>query len=248
VAAKPALFDTYQLEYLVVRTRNELYFRLGPKGDRRARKIFVIGHPRTGTGSLHRLFLQNGVHSLHSPGNWNTAKYEAFSDRGNYQPFQLFDRYYEDSVFVLNTRPAYRYVKSRLNQTAKSRQNKQRRSAKFTERNIENEIVRRNNMFLQAVRHFHGKSNLIVINIERPGAFDFLCGRLGFENRAEVSKNRSPRQVLSQQDLHNIDRAFQRLGIEDEKENTFIIPQLLDRRERHLVDDFLARPADTVYL
>lgn len=248
MSAKPGLFDTYQLEYLVVRTRNELYFRFGPKGDRQARKIFVIGHPRTGTGSLHLLFQQNGVNSRHTPGSWNTSRYDAFSDRGNYQPFKLFDRYFSNSFFILNTRPAYRYLRSRLNRTATSRMRKGRRSAKFTERNIENEIVRRNNYFLEVIRYFRDKPNLVVANIERPGAFAFIAGALGFENREPVSKNRGPQQVLTEQDLANIDCAFQRLGIEDEKDNPFIIRQLLSERDRKVLDDFLARRTDAVYL
>ncbi|MDZ7828825.1 MAG: hypothetical protein U5K33_04825 [Halofilum sp. (in: g-proteobacteria)] len=147
-------FDIYGFEYQAVRLRNRLYFRLGPKDDRDARKIFVAGHPRTGTGTLHRIFVANGLDSSHTAGTWKTARHDCFSDRGNYQPLARFADWYRNAEFVLNTRPAWKYLKSRMNQTVKKRTNQGLLQPRFTARNVANEILRRNNHFLDCVRLF----------------------------------------------------------------------------------------------
>ncbi len=245
---KPALFDFYQLEYKLVRARNRAYFFLHKKGGRDERKIFVIGHPRTGTGTLHNIFVANGLNSLHSAGNWHTRRYQCFSDRGNYQPYDLFDGYYRNAVFLLNTRPAYAYVKSRLNRTIKSKLRSGRR-VRFSVANVENEILRRNAYFLQLVKYFADKDNFLVFNIARPDAFDFVCGRLALRNPGdEAWTKKHTSQAIDDDDVKNIDAAFERLGIVEDKDNPFIIKSLLGSREAELVDEFLRRRADCVCL
>ncbi len=161
MARQPSL-DLYQLEYLAVRARNGLYFRLGPKADRDVFKLFVAGHPRTGTGTLHRIFKENGLRSAHTAGNWKTARFDCFSDRGNYQPFERFADYYRNAWFVLNTRPAYNYVKSRASHTIKKRGNHGMMQPRFTARHAANEILRRNKCFLDFVRYFQERDNVVV--------------------------------------------------------------------------------------
>ena len=246
MAQQPS-FDVYQLEYALVRARNRLYFRLGPKDERDARKIFVAGHPRTGTGTLHRIFVDNGLDSAHTPGTWKTARHECFSDRGNYQPLALLDDYSRNGRFIMNTRPAWSYLKSRMNQTVKKRTNKGLVQPRFTARNVANEILRRNNHFLDFVRHFHDKDNFVVVNIERPGAFDFVCEQLDLQREKEIWHNKG-RPRLAEETLGLIDAGFRLLGIEDERTNPFIIPQLLDEPERRMVEGFLSDHAERIRL
>ncbi len=246
MARQPTL-DVYQFEYLTVRARNRLYFRYGAKDDRDAFKLFVAGHPRTGTGTLHRIFKENGFRSAHTAGKWKTARYDCFSDRGNYQPIERLGDYYRNAQFLLNTRPAYNYVKSRASQTIKKRTNRGMMQPRFTARHAANEILRRNNHFLAFVRYFLERDNALVANIERPGAFDFICERLEFEREQEVWINKS-RTELPGDKLALIDEGFRRLGLPDERLNPFIIRPLLDDSENRMVDAFLERHADRVFL
>lgn len=246
MARQPTL-DLYQLEYLTVRARNRLHFRWAARDDRDAFKLFVAGHPRTGTGTLHRIFKENGLDSTHTAGAWKTARYDCFSDRGNYQPFEQLDGYYRNALFLLNTRPAYNYVKSRASQTIKKRTNHGMMQPRFTARHAANEILRRNNHFLAFVRHFLECDNALVANIERPGAFDFICERLDLEREQEVWSNKS-RMELPADKLALIDEGFRRLGVPDERLNPFIIRPLLNEAENRMVDEFLERHADRVYL
>lgn len=241
-------FDIYGFEYQAVRLRNRLYFRFGPKDDRDARKIFVAGHPRTGTGTLHRIFVANGLDSSHTAGTWKTARHDCFSDRGNYQPLARFADWYRNAEFVLNTRPAWKYLKSRMNQTVKKRTNQGLLQPSFTARNVANEILRRNNHFLDCVRLFNSLGDrFVVANIERDGAFDFISTALDLRYEESVWHNKA-RPRLPEETVALIDEGFRRLGLEEERMNPFIIPQLLDDNERELVDDFLARHAERVFL
>jgi len=247
MALKPS-FDIYGFEYQAVRLRNRLYFRFGPRDAPDAHKIFVAGHPRTGTGTLHRIFLANGLDSSHTAGTWKTARHDCFSDRGNYQPLARFADWYRNAEFVLNTRPAWKYLRSRMNQTVRKRTNRGLLQPGFTARNVANEILRRNNHFLDCVRLFDSLGERFVIaNIEREGAFDFICGALGLAYEQPVWHNKAkPR--LPDETVARIDEGFALRGVEDERMNPFIIPQLLDDNERALVDDFLARHAERVFL
>lgn len=245
--ARQPTFDIYQFEYRVVRLRNRLRFRFAPKDDRDARKLFVVGHPRTGTGTLHRIFTDNGLDSAHTAGSWKTDRHDCFSDRGNYQPLDLLARYYRNSLFLLNTRPAGHYVKSRMNQTVKKRKGKGMPQPNFSARNVANEILRRNNHFLDFVRLFHTRENFVVANIERAGAFAFICERLDLAYDENVWTNKA-QPHLDDETVERIDEGFRLLGVEDERLNPFIIRPLLDDRENALLDDFLARHEERVRL
>lgn len=244
---KPSALDAYGLEYHVVRARNRLYFRLSRKDDTGARKIFVIGHPRTGTGTIHRILLRNGVRAVHTAGNWKTAAYEGFSDRGNFQPFDLFERYYPNSVFVLNTRPLLNYLRSRMHQTLKPHRSRRVPRPRFSRANIRNEVLRRNAHFLACARHFTGRDNLVVVNIERPGALKFMSEQLGLRYEGDIWHNRRG-AAMDEATAHELEAAFADLGIGDAGDNPFVIPTLLDADERDELETFLARNREHIYL
>ena len=72
-------------------------------------KIFVIGFNKTGTSSLHHLFMNLGLNSSHNftvpvLQEIHDYDYDAFTDR-NPSDFKLFYEKYPNSLFVLNTRP-----------------------------------------------------------------------------------------------------------------------------------------------
>lgn len=248
MAARPDTLDIFQLEYRAVRLRNSLFFRLVPKGDRGRRKYFVIGHPRTGTLALHKIFEANGIRAQHSSGNWKTWRYDAFSDRGNYQPFELFARRYPNARFVLNTRPADGYIRSRMNHIARSRGRKGLPGARFTSSHVRNELLQRNHYFLRVIRHFSGTDRLTVINIHRPGAMAFVCQRLGLDFPGDAPSKPPARQVLTERDLENIDAAFDELGLTEQKMNPFIFPELLDDDDNRFLQDFLQRHQQAVHI
>ncbi|HKL77691.1 MAG TPA: hypothetical protein VJ985_04905 [Gammaproteobacteria bacterium] len=236
--------DVYQLEHRVVRARNALNFRLQPKDRRDRAKVFVVGHPRTGTKSVHKILSHNGWNCLHTSGNWNTRKYDCFSDRGNFQPFRAMEQYYRNSFFILNTRPVYKYIRSVINH----RFGRGKRSSGLippTVRNIEHEIMERNQDFLRFARHFRGKDNFLVMNIERPGAFDFLAAHLGLE---WSESQRERKKEWREQDLDKIEQAFTGLGLAADKEAPFLLDRLLSPADQELHQAFLREHADRIRL
>ncbi|HKJ71583.1 MAG TPA: hypothetical protein VKA55_07515 [Gammaproteobacteria bacterium] len=238
------LFDLYRWEHRVVRARNALYFRLHAKGDRDRPRVFVIGHPRTGTKSLHRLLQAGGWRCLHSSGNWPTDRFDCFSDRGNFQPFTRMDETYRNALFILNTRPVYKYIRSVIHH----RFGRGRKSKGWFEpsvRNIANEIRERNDDFLRFVRHFRGQDNFLVVNIERPGAFDLVGRRLGLE---PVDAGNRPRDQWRPQDLEKIEAALARLGIEQERDEPFVLDALTGEADRRTCAAFLEEGADRILL
>ena len=237
-------FDLYQLEHRVVRARNYLYFRTQWKDDPDRRKIFVVGHPRSGTKVFHKLFQGNGLKSQHSPGNWNTRAYDCFSDRGSFQPFPLMAAHYPNSVFILNTRPVYKYIRSVIHHRfGRGRKSKGWFEPSVT--NIENEIIERNRDFVRFVRTFQASDNCLVVNIERPGALDFVADHLGL-GRREIGN--SPRQNWREKDLGKIERAFRGLAIDDNRDEPFVLESLVDDEERALVRRFLEQNSERIRL
>ena len=243
----PATFDVLELEYRIVRARNRLRFALAPKGDRAARRIFVVGHPRTGTGTLHRIFLANGLDSVHTAGSWKTDRHECFSDRGNYQPVERLAETYPKAEFVLNTRPAWRYLRSRMNQTTKKRTRRGLPQPRFSARNAANEIRRRNAFFVDCLRLFDALGERFVIaNIERAGAFEFICGWLGLEHQP-IWHNKTPPEVAPET-AERLDAGFRLLGVEDERMNPFVFEALLEREDRDRLARFMDQYRARIFL
>lgn len=240
--------DILQLEHNAVRLRNTLFFLLAPKGDRQRRKYFVIGHPRTGTLALHKIFEANGIAAQHSAGNWKPWRYDAFSDRGNYQPFERFARHYPNARFVLNTRPAEAYLRSRMNHIAKSRLRHKRRALRITPALVRNELLQRNRFFFRAIEYFAGSDRLTVVNIGRPGAMAFVCQRLDLAFPGDAPSKPKAQQVLTEQDQASIEAAFASLDLDEDRSNPFIFPELLDPSEQRILDHFLDNHTDAVFL
>lgn len=202
-------FDRYDAMLAVIRARMRLHFALSPKGDAQARKIFVIGYPRSGTTSLHALFEANGIRSRHTAGDWKTARFDAFSDFGQMRPFAAYDRYYANARFVLNLRPTDRYLMSLVSQVHPN--------WRFNDMNFAREILRRARFFENVFRHFNGRDDLCVVNIERPGAIGFIADFLDLAPPDSATER--PRNV-GRRDLRehlraDMEAGFARLGVTD---------------------------------
>ena len=102
-------------------------------------KIFQIGFNKCGTTSLHHLFLESGINSIHYDEgklarqiylNYNAGNallhgyksYSAFTDMQNtklniyaHKYYKTFYQQYKGSYFILNTRPKENWIKSRCN-------------------------------------------------------------------------------------------------------------------------------------
>lgn len=213
-----------RVERAVVGARMWLHYRIFPKGDRSARKIFCLGPVKTGTSSLHAMFRANGLASQHWSGNWRLAQYDAFSDRGDYRHYRLYARDYPNAVFVLNTRG----VRSYLSSYASHHQRRQKPGEIkaqpvqfFVER-----ILGRNRHMAGVLAHFAGTDRLIVANIERPGAIGMVAGALGLQVQEELHRNRTARQHHAETEA-NIDAALALLGIADRAAEPLIFPELL---------------------
>jgi len=209
----------------VIRARMRLHFMLTTKGDRQAVRYFVIGHPRCGTTSLHRLFQANGLRSFHGARDWPTGRYDAFSDFGQVRPVAAYDRTYPNARFILNFRPLRKYLDSIATHHQRV----------FSVRNFVNEAYRRADHFAWVLEHFAGRDDFVAVNIEAPGAVPAVADVLGLDVREPpdgVHHNRSNRPRLEQNAI-NIEAALAALGITREAGQGGLVSALHgDRQDR----------------
>lgn len=82
-------------------------------------KVFCIGFNKTGTSSIHQLFLELGLRSYHGYYSHFPVldpifqHFQCFSD-GNEHPFELFDHSYPGSRFIVTTRRLDDWLVSRI--------------------------------------------------------------------------------------------------------------------------------------
>lgn len=210
--------DQYDVAFSVMRARMAAHFLLSPKGEIASRRYFVIGHPRSGTTTLHRLFRSNGIASFHGPRDWRTDRFEAFSDMGHLRPIRAFDRTYPNAKFILNFRPLRNYLTSLTRHFP----------GRFTVRNAVNEVLRREAYLAWALRYFTGRTDFIVVNIEAPGAWDAVADFCDFktaEPEGGMIHNRSKRPVTPA-NARVIDTALDRLGLLDEARGGCIVSRV----------------------
>ncbi|MCF8510079.1 MAG: hypothetical protein K9G43_01410 [Rhodobacteraceae bacterium] len=201
--------DIYNLEYAVVRSRNRLKFFWEPKGDRQARKVFCLGTAKSGTSSLHGLFEENGLRSLHSAGNWPVAQFDAFSDRGDYRPFQAYEKHFPNAIFILNCRPLGNYLRSLA--IHRTRKRAALPKGLLNHAMLKGQAIRRETFHIEVLRYFVGKKNLIVVDIEKPGAISFVAQRLGLD--APRNPHRHQTKIQPSDDLEMmIESALSDLG------------------------------------
>jgi len=210
--------DFNDIAYGVIRTRMRLHFWLTPKGNRQAVKIFVIGHPRNGTTTLHKLFKANGLDSFHNSADWPVARHDAFSDFGQVRPVAAYDRTYPNAKFILNFRPLRNYLISIATHHQRI----------FSVQNFVNEIHRRADYFAWALHYFRGRQDFIAVNIEAPEALPAVADFCGFDVAKPpggIVHNASNR-VKSNTNLQNIETALAALGLSDEADRGCLVSNL----------------------
>ena len=209
----------------VARARMAAHFAFTGKGDRNARKYFVIGYPRCGTTTMHQLFEANGIRSLHTPADWPTGKYDAFSDFGQIRPIEAFESVYPNAVYIVNTRPIDRYLQSLADQIYPG--------WTFTPQHFVNEIYRRARYFSWVLEHFSGRDDCFVVNIEAPGSVDWIAGQLGLEptegGRDHANKGKRP---LLETTRMAVDEAMAQCGLSGLEQTAFFtLAELQGRSE-----------------
>ncbi|WP_297771525.1 hypothetical protein [uncultured Roseovarius sp.] len=225
-AAARRTIDINDLAFGVIRARMRLHFALTPKGDRRAIKYFVIGHPRNGTTSLHKLFEANGISSFHDSRDWPTGKHDAFSDFGQVRPVAAYDRTYPNARFILNFRPLRHYLNSIATHHQKV----------FSVQNFINEAYRRADYFAWVLEYFRGRDDFMAVNIEATGALAAVAEFCGFavaDLPGGSVHNVSNRPKLAQ-NAENIEQALDVLGLVDEAGRGVLVSRLHGNRQADL--------------
>lgn len=218
--------DVNDLAFGIIRARMRLHFLFTPKGDRQAAKIFVIGHPRNGTTTLHKLFEANGLKSFHDSRDWQTGKYDAFSDFGQVRPVAAYDRSYPNARFILNFRPLRHYLNSIATHHQKV----------FSVQNFINEAYRRADWFAWALMHFRGRGDFMAVNIEAPGAVAAVaefCGLAVTDLPGGTVHNVTNRPRLTR-NAENIEAALDALGLADEAGRGALVSRLHGDRQAAL--------------
>lgn len=141
-------------------------------------KIFVIGSNKTGTSSLHGLFLKNGFSSQHGL-DWELEKYQCFSDGiYNHTHNNTYKNCYEkfpNSLFILNTRPLYNWLYSRANHSCIYKFGKMKEGWPPSYEAYLDWINWRTNYYNEILNYFIDMPNkLIICNIEKPNWEDFV--------------------------------------------------------------------------
>ena len=224
--------DSEAVDCAVVRLRMWLHFKFSVKGPISARKVFCLGPAKTGTSSLHAMFQENGLKSLHSSGDWPVADYEAFSDRGDYRPFRAYAAVYPEAVFVLNTRGLRGFLMSYATHLQRKLPEEGRKPLPV--QYFINRTLRRNRHMAEVLAHFAGSSRLIVVNIERPGAMDFVAERLGLPPGIQQHRHQT-KNPPSAENVANIDAALARLGLTEQAQHPLIFAELLPEEMRRQV-------------
>lgn len=216
--------DVNDITIEIIRTRMRLHFMLTPKGDRQAGKIFVIGHPRNGTTTLHRLFRANGLNSFHDSRDWRTGRFDAFSDFGQVRPVAAYDRTYPNARFILNFRPLRKYLVSIAAHHRRV----------FSVQNFVNEVYRRADWFAWCLRHFRGRPDFMAVNIEAPGAVERVAEFCEFPVRLppEGAVNNVSNRPKLAENTRNIEAALDALGLSEEAGRGCLVSRLHPATER----------------
>lgn len=236
--------DTEAVERAVVRARMWAHFQLSPKGPRDARKIFCLGPAKTATSSLHAMFAENRLRSLHSSGDWPVARFDAFSDRGDYRPFHAYAATYPNAVFVLNTRGLRGYLSSYATHLQRKVPDAGRNPLPV--QYFINRILRRNRHMAEVLTHFAGQDRLILVNIDRPGAMDFVAQSLDLTAGAQPHRHRTKRAPFAGNEA-NIDAALSAMGLADQGPEPLVFPQFLTPKVRAELERAMPRP-DRLFL
>tara|TARA_R110000868_G_scaffold378996_1_gene644668 strand:- start:314 stop:2431 length:2118 start_codon:yes stop_codon:yes gene_type:complete len=194
----PTLITTYKKNVKVINLNNV-------KVIKPYNKIFQIGFNKCGTTSLHQMFIESGLKSVHWDGGKIAKKidsnikqsksplngvneYDCYIDIENLgtnsfpfiKYYDILDRAYPNSLFILNTRPLSNWAQSRLNHQRGGYANmfKKVLGVKTDEELITIWTEQWTEHHNKVVDYFKNRDNFITFDIETEGdkLVDFLRG------------------------------------------------------------------------
>jgi hypothetical protein len=162
------------------------------------KKIFVIGFNKTGTTSLHNLFIKQNISSIHTTehicDNNLIDKYDAFSD-GIHYDFQSYYNKYPNSLFILNTRPIKNWLISRYKHAVNKQFTKSWCWPVSTER-TNKWIEDLETHFKNVLDFFNDKpEQLLIVNIERKKWENKVLDFIGKKKIIYISSHKNAQSV-----------------------------------------------------
>ena len=167
-------------------------------------KIFVIGFNKTATTSIHNLFKKLNINSVHrtKPVLKHIDKYDAFTD-GDHYNFEEYYKLYPNSLFILNTRPIYKWLVSRYKH-AKSHNFKKCWCWPISDEKTNSWILDRQKHYKNILKFFSDKPNqLLIVNIEKIGYENAICKFIGksHNNKKFKDNTRKDKEVYKIDDI-----------------------------------------------
>ncbi|MCA0042614.1 sulfotransferase family protein [Celeribacter litoreus] len=155
------------------------------------------------------------------------AKHDAFSDRGDFRPVDLYREMFPNAHFILNTRPMGPWLYSMM----------RHRDRPHTRKHLENMILRRNSWFAKMLTMFDGDPRLTVVDITRPGAVNFGLSAAGLpEVELKPHSNAGPKEAqIKSQGAYDAVKDGPLGAFFD---RPFLIPELLGPNEQPRKDWF----------
>lgn len=164
-------------------------------------KIFVIGFNKTGTTSFHDLFIKYGLTSQHNI-KWNIDNYQCFCDGlHNNGKYKNYYEKYPNSLFILNTRPLYNWLKSRSNHCFI---HKKTWGWPPSFELYSDWINQRTEHFLDVMDFFKDlPSQLVICNIEKPNWQKFIVNSIGYQSHHDdsIHQNKIPESRIDKEPL-----------------------------------------------
>lgn len=216
--------------------------RIGRRLGRRPPRVFCVGFNKTGTTSLHELFVKLGFRSHHGL-RWHDAEqqemydeFDCFSD-GFPLWWRLLVDEYPRSRFILNVRRCDEWILSRLRHIARTKREGTYDGGQSwgawddTPEAVTSWIRDWQHHHLEVLRTFRKQPNrLLVVNvIADPGAASRVAKFLGFPLPLPTPHaNRGSPAERDEAYVAMIDHACRALGIPpSDLENDLLIPALL---------------------
>lgn len=224
-------------------------FRFGVRARRRLGrpppKVFCIGFNKTGTSSLHELFVKLGFRSHHGL-RWhdraNRAVYDAFEcfSDGFPRDWPALVEEYPGARFILNVRRCDTWIRSRLRHVARAKRDGTYRGGGSwgawddTEAAVVAWIRDWHGHHLEVLRTFRRRPDrLLVVNVvSDPDAASRVAAFLGFPASLHRPHANPGPDVDGRDHAALIDGACEHLGIpRSQLENDLLIPALLGKYE-----------------
>jgi hypothetical protein len=146
-------------------------------------KIFCIGYNKTGTSSLHHIFLSHGLRASHD-GIWtkwsitqdkqNLDNHDTYCDGLGYCDLQYLHNTYPEAQYILNTRNMDDWIISSYNHNLRHNSMNKHKQRPLTQQWITQRMTDRNIWHRIVLNYFQDKNNLTIINLAKEAHTDLL--------------------------------------------------------------------------